>query len=126
MMPSRSKRNNNPGNLRASKWTRGRPGYAGEDRKGVPDGVPGFAVFDTWWHGLQAMGDLLQLPAYQDKDVRGLIYRYAPMAENDSARYVTQVCMRAGCKPEDPVAKMSPVQFLAMLEAMIVHEGWIA
>ncbi|MFH1058505.1 MAG: structural protein [Pseudomonadota bacterium] len=118
-MPSRSARNHNPGNLRDAKWTRGRPGYQDRDAQG-------FAVFDTWWAGLKAMGDLLQLPAYQREDVRGLIYRYAPPAENDSAAYVTRVCLRSGCRPEDPVAKMSPVQFLALLEAMIAHEGWKA
>ncbi|MFH1033609.1 MAG: hypothetical protein V1806_03805 [Pseudomonadota bacterium] len=125
-MPSRSYRNNNPGNLRASKWTRGRSGYIGDDMEGQPARQPGMARFATWWDGVKAMGDLLHLSSYQALDVRGLIYRYAPPADkNDSARYVTQVCLRAGCQPEDRVATMTPVQFLAMVEAMITHEGWI-
>lgn len=117
-MPSKSVRNNNPGNLRASEWIQARPGYATSDAQG-------FAVFDSWWSGLKAMGDLLHLPKYQAMDVRGMISRYAPASENDTARYITRVCMRAGCKPEDGLARMTPAQFMAMLEAMVVHEGWL-
>lgn len=125
-MPTRSFRNNNPGNLRYGPFAI-KHGAIGEDRKGVPDGVPGYAIFPTWWSGLKAMGDLLQLPVYQEKDVRGLINRYAPAGDNNNtAAYVTQVCLRAGCQPETPLAKMTPVQFMALLEAMITHEGWKA
>lgn len=124
-MASRSFRDNNPGNLRYGNFAI-RHGAIGEDRKGVPDGMPGYAIFPTWWSGLQAMGDLLHLPVYQALDVRGLINRYAPAGDkNDTAAYVTKVCLRAGCRPETQLAKMTPVQFLALMEAMVVHEGWI-
>lgn len=50
-MASRGERNNNPGNLEASPWTRSQPGYVGSDGR--------FAIFDTMENGINAQVSLL-------------------------------------------------------------------
>ncbi len=118
-MASRSYINNNPGNLTDTPWTRKQHGHIGADDRG-------FAWFDSWLNGLQAMQRLLWLRSYRTLTVRAAIERYAPSVENDTAAYVASVCQRAGCKPLDVIENMTPVQFLALVEAMVVHEGWRA
>jgi len=116
-MPSRSVRNSNPGNLRDSPWTRRQPGRVDADPQG-------FAIFANWLDGLKAMMTLLQGRTYRSLTVREAIERYAPASENDTAAYVAVVCRRSGCLPTDVIGEMPPVPFMAMVEAMIVHEGW--
>lgn len=57
-------RNNNPGNLKDGKFTKGLPGYTGQ-------GEGGYAHFDTKEHGQQALISMLQrdMPKYGSKPV---------------------------------------------------------
>ena len=119
MMPSRSFRNNNPGNLRASAWVRGLPGFVGVDDAG-------FAVFSDWVFGLSAMMRLLRGATYRGRSIRDALHRYAPKSENDTARYIVFVCRRSGLDPEQIIGALTPDQFMALVAAMVIMEGWKA
>ena len=116
-MASRSFRNNNPGNLRATAWVKSLPGCVGEDDQG-------FAVFSDWVFGLSAMMRLLRGGSYRQRSIREAIHRYAPKHENDTAKYITFVCRRSGLDPEQVIEALNPDQFMAMVSAMVIMEGW--
>ncbi len=118
-MPSRSFRNNNPGNLRASSWTRGLPGYVGQDDAG-------FARFSDLGLGLCAVVRLLRGSSYRDLSIREAIARYAPPVENDTHRYLDNVCQRSGLKPEQVIRDLTPAQLCELVAAMTIMEGWKA
>lgn len=60
---NRPTRNNNPGNIKASSYTRQFPGVVGEDEKEAEDGGK-FLKFDSPKSGLLAIGKLLESPIY--------------------------------------------------------------
>ncbi len=92
----RSVRNNNPGNLRDSAFTRKLPGYQGADSGG-------FAIFASPEAGAQAQGSLLK--SYMDRGyntVSKIISRWAPPSDgNDTGGYVKMVASELGVKPGD-------------------------
>ncbi len=114
-MPSRSFRNNNPGNIRDSSWTRAQPGFMGHDAEG-------FAIFSDWGHGVAAITRLLCSSSYRNLTLREIISRYAPAKENDVNAYVAFVCTRAGIKADEKIT--APHRLCEVMAAMIVHEGW--
>jgi hypothetical protein len=118
-MASRSYRNNNPGNLRATAWVKGLPGCVGEDDAG-------FAIFSDWVFGLSAMMRLLRGGSYRHRSIREAIHRYAPKSENDTARYIIFVCRRAGLVQDQVIEALTPDQFMALVSAMVIMEGWRA
>lgn len=85
---TRGVRNNNPGNIDynpANKWV---------GQLGIEQGKnPRFALFDTPENGIRALGKLLQTyrTKYGLKTVGGIISRWAPGVENDTAAYVRAV-----------------------------------
>lgn len=111
----RSVRNNNPGNLRDSPFTRGLPGYQGADSGG-------FAVFDTPTNGAGAQSALLQ--SYMNRGfntVSKIISRWAPPSDgNDTGGYVKMVASAMGVKPGDV---LSPAQIPALQQAIARVEG---
>lgn len=86
---SRSFRNNNPGNIRVTSWTKGRPGYIGSD-------ADGFAIFESKESGVQALSDLLfsNRTIYRHLTLKEAISRYAPKNENDTDAYYQFVLSR--------------------------------
>lgn len=96
----RSVRNNNPGNLKASAFTRKLPGFAGVD-----DG--GFAIFDSPQSGAGAQASLLS--NYIDRGfntVGKIINRWAPPSDNnDTGAYVRTVSQALGVKPGEVIGK---------------------
>lgn len=81
-------RNNNPGNIRASSIV-----WKGEVRG---DGV--FESFESPEMGIRAMGKLIA--TYRKKygltTIRGIITRWAPPTENDTANYIDRVSNWSG------------------------------
>lgn len=116
-MPSRSARNNNPGNLRTSPWVESLPGFRGVDEAG-------FAVFASPVQGLVAMLRLLGGGAYRHLTVGQAIERYAPRSENDTANYTQYVCDLAKVSAVKKIKEMDPFELLAMVRAMVRMEGW--
>lgn len=107
----------NPGNLRpsAQKW--------------LGEGKPynGYCTFDTPEHGLRAMAkDLL---AKYDKHalvtIRGIISRYAPPSENDTAAYIRFVSQKTGFDPDAWLHLHEPSVLGSMMLAMIRLENGI-
>lgn len=96
----RSVRNNNPGNLKASAFTRKLPGFAGVDSGG-------FAIFDSPTSGAAAQGALLE--SYIDRGyntVAKIVNRWAPPSDNnDTNAYIRTVASTLGVKPGDVIGK---------------------
>lgn len=98
-MASKGERNNNPGNLEASPWTRSQPGYIGSDGR--------FAIFDTMANGIAAQTKLL-FDKYLAKGfttVSDIIWRYGNdpgTADDVSVRnYIKYVAKRLGVGEND-------------------------
>jgi len=99
---SRPARNNNPGDLTYCVETM---------RAGATAGDPRFAIFPdarTGWNALRqwlsvrakfdASGDLVG--GYLGSTIRQAINRFAPPSENDTEKYVTNVCAWTGLTPD--------------------------
>lgn len=100
-MVSRGERNNNPGNLEASSWTRSQPGYIGSDGR--------FAVFDTMANGIAAQGRLLSSYIRRGFDtVSEIINRYGndpgPQDDANVRNYITYTARRLGVSPTDTLS----------------------
>jgi len=98
---SRGERNNNPGNLEASAWTKKQPGYKGTDGR--------FAIFDTPENGRKAQERLLinnYLSKGHDTPSK-VINRYGndPGPEDDKSvqNYIAYVSRRLGINPNDKI-----------------------
>lgn len=117
-MPSRSFRNNNPGNIRFGKFAAVR---------GAVDDGEGYARWTVAIRGTAAMLELLALPSYRDLTLLEAITRYAPAADRNKPReYAAYVAHRAGVSQDMKLADMDPFQVLRVVEAMVRFEGWKA
>lgn len=96
----RSVRNNNPGNLKASSFTKSQPGYQSTDSGG-------FAVFDSPESGAKAQAALLG--SYIDRGyntVQKIINRWAPPGDNnDTSAYIGTVAKALNVNPNDTISK---------------------
>ncbi|VVS92185.1 structural protein [Desulfoluna spongiiphila] len=114
MEATRGIRNNNPGNIRH-----------GDDWDGLakvqPD--PAFCLFKTPEYGIRAMARVLT--NYQRrhgiKTVRGIITRWAPPSENDTAAYVDHVAQVVGVDPDEPLVVTEVLPRL--IPVIIKHEN---
>lgn len=114
--PERGLRNNNPGNIIKSgiSW----PGKTvGED--------PRFETFDSPEAGIAALGS--NLLAYQRRyglnTVQGIISRWAPSSENNTAAYVGQVSKALGVKPDQAINVADPATLRKLTESIIQVEN---
>jgi hypothetical protein len=96
---------NNPGNLR------------------TPGGV-GFQRFMSSQQGLQAMAG--QLGLYYNRDhldtIGGIVSKYAPPNENNTAAYIANVSKRTGFGANQQLNLNDPAQLQAVMQAMLVQE----
>ena len=107
----RGLRNNNPLNIEAGDFTKGQPGFVGSDGR--------FARFETPEQGTAAASKLLD--TYETKyglnTPAGIIGRWAPQGENNSAAYAAAVAKKLGIGPNDPITpEMRPRLIAAMSE----------
>ncbi len=115
-MTSRGIRNNNPGNIRK-----------GEKWQGLAEtqNDSSFLVFKSPEWGIRALCRILR--NYQKKyglsDIRSIINRYAPPAENDTDGYIYSVCLALGVKDYTPVNLLDDNILLKLLKAIIRHEN---
>lgn len=107
-------RNNNPGNIRH-----------GDNWKGLADEQldDAFATFVDVQHGIRAIGKILL--TYERKyglnTVAGIIDRWAPPSENDTASYIEHVAKRLGVDPHAPINVSEHLEDL--ITAIILHEN---
>ena len=108
----RGLRNNNPLNITGSNWS----GQTGSDGA--------FAQFDTPEAGRAAADQNLQ--AYYSKHgintVSGVVSRWAPPHENDTASYIKLVSGKLGVAPDAPLDLTDPAIRSQLLDAMQGHE----
>ncbi len=115
-MEVRGIRNNNPGNLN----------YVGQAGAHLEKGVhPRFAVFATPEAGLMALrGQLLR---YNQRDgldtVAGIIGKWAPPSENDTASYIEGVSHALGVTPDQKLGPFTPHLVAGLMRAIILMEN---
>lgn len=99
---ARGMRNNNPGNLVASSWVQGLPGYKGTDGK--------FAIFDTPQNGAAALD--ANLKSYGGKGINtplGIASTWAPASDNNNPNsYGAQIAKALGVGPNDKIDMSDP------------------
>ncbi|MEQ3528725.1 virion protein [Pseudoalteromonas sp. XMcav11-Q] len=108
---ARGIRNNNPLNIEAGEnWV----GLAGTDGR--------FAIFETAEHGIRAAARILRTYAfkYGIANIEGIISRWAPPVENDTANYIAFVSNKVGVDSKKP---LSPEEYPKVIEAMITMEN---
>ena len=110
-------RNRNPGNLEASAFTRGQPGFVESDGR--------FGRFETPEQGLSAMGNLLQSYGRRGfNTINRIVSRFAPAADNnDTQAYVANVARMTGIDPNQELNLSDPQTLSAVMGAMIMQEN---
>lgn len=112
--PTRADRNNNPGNIVDGSFARQQAGYIGNDGR--------FARFDNAEHGAQAMVNLLLNYMRKGKDtIAGIVSKWAPPSENDTAGYIADVERRTGIGRNQ---HLTAAQLRLVAAAMARHEGY--
>jgi hypothetical protein len=87
-------RRNNPGDLRHCPHC---------SHEGIgPDDI---GTIDTIEHGWEDLERQLGLYADKQYSLQVAINQYAPPSENDSARYLTNICIGLGMTPDMPVSE---------------------
>jgi len=107
-------RNNNPGNIRDTK------GDTWEGQAGT-DGA--FAIFSAPEFGLRALAKLLNNyeRLHGINTVKGIISRYAPSNENNTAAYIASVSAALGIDPETTFS--IEARLPELMQAIIKHEN---
>lgn len=108
---------NNPGNIRhsASQWE----GMAADQ----PD--PAFVAFESPEYGIRAMAKILlrYQQVYGLHTVAGIINRWAPPVENNTAAYIAHVAQHVGKPADAPLNLASGDDLPRLLGAIIEHEN---
>jgi len=112
---SRAWRNNNPGCLVYSKFTREK-GALGKGGK--------FAVFPSEQTGRAALADLLRGDGYKNLSIERAIIKYAPPYENDVARYKQRLRKMTGLPLNKRLGDLNSEEMEKVVSAICVIEGW--
>jgi hypothetical protein len=115
MMQTRGERNNNPGNIRH-----------GEPWRGLADVQTDadFCVFIDPKYGFRAMAKVLLSYRLAGVDtLRGIIERWAPENENNTAAYVAAVAATMGCDPDVHLDVSDYTQMYPLVCAIVRHEN---
>ena len=122
-MTVRSFRNNNPGNLEAGDHWQGlmavstmTPQQRAETR---------FAVFSSPKWGFRALAVILL--NYQHKHgintIRGIVERFAPANENNTAAYISAISQGIKRGPDEPLDFTNPATLQGFCKAIAIHEA---
>lgn len=113
----RGVRNNNPGNIRHSgdRWQGKSPDQPDE----------AFVRFESMAFGVRALARVLirYFDAYDLNTIAGIIERWAPPVENDTAAYITQVCKATGFDADQPLNLHQFEHMEPIVQAIIRHEN---
>lgn len=110
-----AERNNNFTNIRDGAYARAQPGYVGADN--------GFARFATPEDGLRAANHNLDAYAAQGLNtVNGIISRWTPPSENDTARAIAQASSRLGVGPDQKIDMNDPAVRANLLHVIVQQE----
>lgn len=115
MSASLSVRNNNPGNMIYNSWTAS---------MGATPGAGGCAKFPDAVTGMAALARLLAGGRYIERSIESALYRYAPPKTNDTEAYIAHVCQAVNVSRKTKIKDLGPFEFLELLKAITIHEGW--
>lgn len=115
---TRGLRNNNPGNIR-------RTGNDTWQGMSATQTDPAFVQFVDMEHGVRAVAITINtyMSHYGINTVRGIITRYAPSSENNTAAYINDVAQRMGVGPDDALDQSN---IPALVDAICAHENGAA
>ncbi|MBY6095122.1 hypothetical protein [Ferrimonas balearica] len=110
-------RNNNPGNIRENRLVD--YDWQGEHPLNLD---PEFEEFKSPFYGLRAMGRVLRnyRALHGLMTIRGIISRWAPSNENDTAAYIEHVSRELATPPDMPLL---PGQYPALMAVIVQHEN---
>lgn len=110
-------RNANPMNVRAThdKWV----GQIGENK--------GFVVFKSPEYGIRAGAKTLLNYEIRHglNTLRGIIARWAPPTENDTAKYIAHVAKLMAIGPDDTISMHRQLTLYAIVISIIQHENGV-
>lgn len=116
---SRGYRNNNPLNIRISStdWQ----GMIPTPQNG--DGA--FVQFTNMAYGFRAAMRNIRtyIKSYGLNTVQEIIQKWAPPTENNTSKYVTDVCRLSGLQPGTIISQTGAVQMMALVKAMAYIEN---
>lgn len=112
---TRAWRNNNPGNIRMSEFSK---------RMGAIGSAGGFAVFPNEQTGSNAVKQLLRSKNYQNKTIAGAISRYAPPSENNTAAYNNSIARLTGLDINRSMSTLTEQELDNVVNAIRQIEGW--
>lgn len=116
-MPSKSYRNNNPGNIEAGKYSKW------IDSKSTTDGR--YAVFSNVMMGVSALARLLGGGAFAHLTLSQAISKYAPSEDhNPTNEYINFLSKEASIPVTQTLDSLSFEQCILLLVAMTKFEGW--
>ncbi len=112
---TRAWRNNNPGCLRYSDFTK-HQGAIGE--------AGGFAVFPDEETGMRAISALLKSDKYKKLTISQAISKYAPPHENDTEHYNASLREMTGLQINTKLSALNNDQIMKVVKAIRIVEGW--
>lgn len=112
---TRAWRNNNPGNIRMTEFSR-RAGAIGE--------AGGFAVFPDEQTGMQAIKKLLRGKSYNNLTIANAVSRYAPPSENNTVAYQRSLERLTGLSINRRISELSDSELDKVANAIRQIEGW--
>lgn len=108
-------RNNNPGCIRYSRQA---------VEMGATGKSSGFAVFPDEETGTQAIATLLRSDNYRNLTITAAIYKYAPPHENNTIKYINNLCNMVGVSRNTRLHTLNDKQMERVVAAIRVIEGW--
>lgn len=110
-----AERNNNPLNIRYN---------PDNDWQGQVGSNKGFVVFNSPEEGIRAAGKVLQSYNRQGiNTISGIVSRFAPPSENDTASYIANVARETGIDPNQPLDLEDPKVQATILNSMAKVES---
>lgn len=114
---TRAWRNNNPGNIRYSDFSR---------RVGAIGQAGGFAVFPDEATGMYAIEALLRTDSYNKLTIAGAVSRYAPPSENNTTAYYRRLSQLTGLSINKRMSDLTQSELTSVAKAIRAIEGWQA
>ena len=112
---TRAWRNNNPGNIRYSQFSR---------RAGAIGQAGGFAVFPDEQTGMRAICALLKSDGYRNLTISQAIFKYAPPHENNTENYKATLRRLTGLQITTKLRDLTDEQISRVAAAIKIIEGW--
>ena len=109
-------RNNNPGNIRKSKFALQHGAIGSTDK---------WAVFPDEETGLNAIVDLLQTKTYMNLTIKEAINKWAPVSDgNNPNSYAEHIAQKTGLTPESRINSLTNSDLKKISRAIQQIEGW--